>query len=187
GAHAATHPGNRCAHTLTSDRLDWAVSRPAECPHGAADRHPMLGKGLVRDPEAVHGGRHSGIDRDLQKYLADLRRRHPIGEGAANVDLELMRAVEDTDHCEVQHAALLAIQSGTPPDLTPAILGDEFLQRRVETVDAGEGTVHVLLAQHGLADPQALFVAIICHAPSPWRRGKHIIRPPRDDPPFGWR
>src|SRR6516165_5948831 len=64
-------------------------------------RHSVLGKQLVGDPEAVDGGRYSGIDHDLQEHLADLGRRHAIVERAADVRLELVGTVEHADHGQV--------------------------------------------------------------------------------------
>ena len=52
-------------------------------------RHLIFRKSFIRDPEAVHGGRYSGIDHDLQKHFADLGRGHPIGQRAANVGQQI--------------------------------------------------------------------------------------------------
>src|SRR6266436_2264943 len=98
-----------------------------------------------------------------------------------------MWPVENTDHGQVEQAALLQIQSGPSPDFAPAIFGDQLLQRGIEFIGLRKSAIHVLLAQNGLADLQALLIEIIRHVGSPGSEAKGTIDTAREDPPFGWR
>jgi len=58
-----------------------------------------------------------------------------------------MWAVEHADHGQVEQTPLPAIESRAPPNLAPAILGDELLQRRVEAIDVRQCAIYILFAQ----------------------------------------
>src|SRR5262245_47629151 len=87
-----------------------------------------------RDSEAVYGSRNAAVNRDLQKNLFDLVLRHTVCQRPANVGLNLVRTIERRKHGEIQQAASLLIQTGAAPDLSPAVLRDEFLQRAIKIV-----------------------------------------------------
>src|SRR5437588_438387 len=94
----------------------------------------LLGEHLARLAEGINPGGYTRVDRDLHEDFADLILCQPIGKGAADVQFQFMRAVEDRDHREIEHRALLARQTRTAPSGAPAIFGDEFLERLVEVV-----------------------------------------------------
>src|SRR5690242_15504683 len=101
---------------------------------------------------------------------------------------QLMGPVEQTDHGQVEQAALLAIQAGASPDLTPAILGHELLQGRIETIGIGECAIDVLLAEDLFADLQPLLVQVVGHELlRSLRRLKQTMPVLCENPPFGWR
>ncbi len=81
--------------------------------------------------------------------------------------LELVLAIENADHGEVQHAAGLARQSLPPPHGAPAIFGHEVLQRPVEVVGALERGVDIGVAENGAADFETLVVGGFVHILNP--------------------
>ena len=77
-----------------------------------------------------------------------------------------MRAVERRHHGEVDDAAGRARELLARPDLSPAVLGDELLQRAGEVVGGREGTIDILVADHRAADLEAGFIGFcVRHAP----------------------
>src|SRR5580765_9043956 len=86
--------------------------------------------------------------------------------------LELMRAVERSQHSQVQHAARLAGQARTRPASSPAVFGDELLQRAVEIVRARDGVLDELLAEGRLPYFQSCFKQsfIHCQIITRWNR-----------------
>src|SRR5262249_34873667 len=101
-----------------------------------------------RNPEAVHGCRHANVNRDLQKHFFDLILSQTVGEGAFHVRFDLMRTIERGEHGKIQHAACLAIQARTAPDLAPAILGHEFLQWTVEVICGRKSVIDKIRSQN---------------------------------------
>src|SRR6266550_6501735 len=86
----------------------------------------LLRKHLSRLPERIDAGRDAGIDRDLHEDFADLVLGQPVGQRAADVQLQLVRPVEDRDHRQIEHRALLAREARTAPARAPAIFRDEL-------------------------------------------------------------
>src|SRR5262249_12724741 len=87
----------------------------------------------------------------------------PVGERAADVQLQLMRAVEDRDHRKIEHRAFLARKALPAPAGAPAILGDELLERLVEVAGRRHRAIGVLLAQQHPADLQSGLVSLLVH------------------------
>src|SRR5262249_30451179 len=87
-----------------------------------------------RYPETVHRGRHAAIDRDLQKDFHDFVLGHSVYQRSFDMHFELVMAIQRREHCKIQQAARLLIETGTAPDLAPTILRDQFLHRPVEIV-----------------------------------------------------
>src|SRR4030095_14951151 len=105
-----------------------------------------------RDSETVHSRRNAAVNRDLQKDLFDLVLRHTVRQRAAHVGLDLVRTIESRKHGEIQQAAGLLIQTGAAPDLSPAVLRDEFLQRAVEIIRRRELSIHEIRSQNRTPD-----------------------------------
>jgi hypothetical protein len=118
---------------------------------------------FARNAEAVDGGRHAGVDRHLQQNFADLITRDAVGQRTSQMGAQFMRTVQDRNHGDVEHAAGLARQLLATPHGSPAIFVQKILQRLVETVDVLQRIADIGLAQHRLADFQALVV----HRPRP--------------------
>src|SRR5688500_19084098 len=60
-----------------------------------------LGERLARDAERIDTGRYAAIDRHLQKYLADLLPRDAVPQGASDMELQLVRPVEQIGRAHV--------------------------------------------------------------------------------------
>src|SRR6202040_1638936 len=91
---------------------------------------------LAGDAERVDPARDAGIDRDLGHHLADLVLGHAVPERALDMQLQFVRAIEDADHGDVEHAAGLAREAVAAPGGAPAIFSDELLERTIEIVRA---------------------------------------------------
>src|SRR5689334_7318081 len=123
-----------------------------------------FGEGFTGEPETVYGSGDTAINADLKQYFAYLLTTQAVTQGAAHMQLEFVRPVEGRDHRQVDHAAFLERQTLTAPDMTPAILGDHFLQWPGEIVGVLDGTIDVGFAQHLGADLQAFFVFFVVHS-----------------------
>src|SRR3954464_11230110 len=88
----------------------------------------LLRKHLSCLPERVDAGRNARVDRHVDEDLTDLLLGEPIGQRPADMQFEFMRAVEDRNHCEIEHAALFLRDPFTAPAGTPAVLADELLE-----------------------------------------------------------
>jgi len=131
---------------------------------GGVMRPPVhLLEGLAGDAEAVDRRRHAAINGGLQEHFGDLRLRDAVADRALDVELELVRTVQSRDHGEVEEAAGAAVEAWPPPDLAPAIFGDELLHGAVEIVGGGDRAVDVVAAEHRTADLQARLEQIIAH------------------------
>src|SRR3984957_12529944 len=89
---------------------------------------------FARDAEAVDACGHAGIDRHLHEDFANFVPGDAVCQGALDMRWQLVRAVEDRDHGEIEHAAGLAWQFLAAPYGAPAIFGDQFLKWLVEFV-----------------------------------------------------
>src|SRR6266446_443600 len=82
--------------------------------------------------EGVEAGRDAAIDGDLQEDLLDLLLGEAVGQRAVDMQLELGPAIERRQHGEVQHRTRLLRQARACPDIAPAILGGDVLERHHE-------------------------------------------------------
>src|SRR6516162_10406484 len=155
----------------------------------------VLGEDFARVTKSGDRGRHAGIDRDLHEHLANFFLGHAVAQRAADMQLELVFAVERRQHGEVEHAAGLVRQSVTAPYRAPAIFGQELLERLDKRVARAQRLVDILLAKHRGTDRRAGFEGFLVHSglspPLPWlmivtvdRRANTPRRPPpaRDRP-----
>ena len=85
----------------------------------------------------------------------------------AQVQAELVHAVERADHHEVEQRAVALRQRRPPPPRAPAVLGDEPLEVLREVVRIRERALDVLLAEDLLADPQAGLEQLVAHGVAP--------------------
>src|SRR5947209_9755953 len=93
-----------------------------------------LGDHLLRHPYRVEHDRGAGIEPDVQEDLADFLLGDAVGDRAADMPAQLMLAIQNRQHCEVEHAARLAAQAVAAPHRAPAVLGDEILDRLADIV-----------------------------------------------------
>jgi len=97
------------------------------------------------------GRRHPGVDGDLDERLAHLVRAQRVGvargEGAAQVDLELVPAAQGAGHGQHDDAAGFPVQPGSAPHAMPGVVGDEVLKAGVEGVGLGHRLVDPGVAQ----------------------------------------
>src|ERR1051325_7149223 len=99
----------------------------------------------------------------MDEDLADLLLGEPVGQRAADVQLQFMRPIEDRDHREIEHRALFLAQALAAPAGAPAILADELLERPVEVVRVLHRVLDILLAEHLGADAQSGLVSLLVH------------------------
>ena len=117
------------------------------------------------DPEGFEGGRHTDVDRGLQKRLLDLFRGDPVIERTANVHAEFVGAIEGGQHHDVKQAASLARKAFTTPDHAPDVFGDELLDWTRELADLRDRSIDVFgpedLASVLQAFLKTLFVGLV--------------------------
>src|SRR6202043_1044580 len=87
---------------------------------------------LTGDAERIDAARNAGVDRGLRHDLAYLFLGDAVAQCAFDMQLQLVRPVEDADHGDVEHAAGLARETIAPPGGTPAVLGHQLLKRPIE-------------------------------------------------------
>src|SRR5262245_12586750 len=100
----------------------------------AASVNPHLLEDLLGDAEAVHRRGHAAIGADLQEYLLQLVLADAVVDGAANVQLQLVRPVERGDHAEVEDRSRPPVEAGPVPGPIPAPFGRELLHGPGEIV-----------------------------------------------------
>ena len=80
-----------------------------------APRPPrLLEEHRVGDAKGLHRGGHAAVDRRLQQHLLDLLARAAVPDRAADVDAQLVRAVQGGEDAEVDEAALRGSSPGRP-------------------------------------------------------------------------
>src|SRR6202034_3086281 len=95
--------------------------------------------------------------------FADFVTGGAVGQRALDMGPQFVLPVEDRNHRQIEHAAGLARQFLTAPDRTPAIFGDQFLERLVELVGIFQGVGDIGLAQYRFANFQSLVVGLLVH------------------------
>lgn len=136
---------------------------------------------LLRDNHGLDARRRPAVDGSMQDRLPNLQLRHAVVDGAARVQAQLqpgLLADDQTQSCRMavsesrclafshvtcragraltQEAALLAVEPGALPDGAPCPFGNELLARLGEGRGIVERVFHVLAAEDGLADLDAL-------------------------------
>src|SRR5581483_11563044 len=120
---------------------------------GAAGR--PVGQHRPGHGEGPVGGGDSGVDGGLEEHLPQFVGSDAVAERPADMDAELVLVAERRQQGDGDAGAGAAVEVGAAPDVAPGVAGDEVLKGSGEVVAAGEGTVDVLVAQHGPADGQA--------------------------------
>src|ERR1044071_8217783 len=120
-------------------------------PSGSLVRFDLVER-LARVAECIDARRHAAIHGDLKQDLLDLVLGETVFQRALDMELQLMRPVERTEHREIDDAARTAIQPRPRPQRAPAELGRPFRHRAGELVRACDRLVDVILAEHFLAD-----------------------------------
>src|SRR3979411_1792971 len=83
---------------------------------------------LARDAEGVDRRRRARVASALQEDLRDLGLGDAVAQGAAQMRAQFVRAVEDADHGEVEHAAGLQRQALAAPGGAPRAFLEEALE-----------------------------------------------------------
>jgi hypothetical protein len=83
----------------------------------------VLGDDRPRHAEAVNTNRRAAIDQDLRQRGADLVRRQPVVERAADMRGEFFHLAERRDHAEIEYRTFARRQGFVAPGLAPAIFG----------------------------------------------------------------
>src|SRR5436305_171385 len=78
-----------------------------------------------------------------------------------------MRAVENRNHRQIEHAAFFLGEAFAAPSSAPAILADELLKWPVEVVRVLHRVVDILFAEHLGPDAQAGLVCFLVHGRFP--------------------
>src|SRR5579875_473361 len=158
-------PARRAADTgyITADRVcHRSRSLRRRVWRSAAGRNAsFFHQYLVGDAECFDTGRHPGVDGNLQERLANFLGRAPITQGPADVELELLSAIQGGENAEVVEASLLPAEPVTAPDCTPAVLGQEPLEVPVEVVDVPNSSLDVIIAQNGATDLEPALVELL--------------------------
>src|SRR6185437_4063488 len=164
-ASSSMRARSRCASppSTSPNRLPkrTAVSRPAAraaaSSSGSELRHwraasafgVKLRQCFGRDAQGIERRRKAAIRRDLEENLAQLLAGKAVVQGAPDMELQLVRAIERGDHAEIEQAAAAAVEARPVPDLVPAIFGDELLHRPGEVVGGGERLLDIGVADDG--------------------------------------
>jgi hypothetical protein len=106
-------------------------------------------------------GRNAGVNRALQQHLANLVLRHAVVEGCADMQLELVGAIERDHQPDRQQAARVSGQARARPDLAPSIAGDQCLKLTVEIVALRQRALDVGIAEHRLAYFETLLESLV--------------------------
>src|SRR4051812_41884530 len=98
-------------------RAFWHRRTAAQArPSGLLRRSFVFAEHLPGDAECIDAGRHARIDGHLHEDLANLFQRDAIAPGAADVQCEFVRTIENADHRQIEQAARLAGQFLATPD-----------------------------------------------------------------------
>src|SRR6267378_3400831 len=104
----------------------------------------------------IDAARNAGIDRDLHQHFTDFVLGDAVAQCAFDMQLQLVRPIEDADHRDVEHAANLVRKAVAAPCGAPAILGDEFLKGAIEIVGILHRRLDVIFAEHSGANLKTL-------------------------------
>src|ERR1700745_2186098 len=124
----------------------------------------VLGDDRPRHPEAVDADRRAAIDQDLRERGANLVRRQPVVERAADMGGEFFHLAERGDHAEIENGTFARRKGFVAPGLAPAIFGQQSLKVAIEVVDVLQRTIDISLAQHLAALGKADLIAFLVHA-----------------------
>src|SRR5579884_4366687 len=72
----------------------------------AAFRGVDFAQRLARDACRIDSCRHTTVDGDLQQYRADLIASGAVGERTFDVQLQLVGAIQETEHRDVDQTAV---------------------------------------------------------------------------------
>src|ERR1700716_4309706 len=127
---------------------------------------PAFAQHCFREAKTVHADRNTAIDRDLREHRADLVRREPVAQCAADVSLEFLHFSERVDHAEIENRALARGKRIAPPCFAPAILRHDALKIAIEVVGALERAVDIFFAQPLAAHGEAAVMHFLVHGHS---------------------
>ena len=123
--------------------------------------------GLFGDRITAVGGRHAGVNGDVEQHLLDVVRRRPGVAGGADVHCEFLPVPEGRQQGQRQQAARRLVESRPCPDRAPGALRDVALEILVERGLARLGAVHMGVAQHRAARLHALVEFVLRQGRSP--------------------
>src|SRR5258706_2040611 len=98
--------------------------------------------------ERVERGRPAAIQERVQAKLLQFGARHTVAHGAAQMDLDLVRAIERNALRERDETALAQRQSRPVPYFAPCAFGRPLLERRGEVVRIVELLRYVIRTEH---------------------------------------
>ena len=109
-------------------------------------------RGLVQDfrgdVKGGVGGRHAGVDGDLQQDLLEIARFELVRETGADVQAELLQAAERSRGGQHEQSARAVIQAGPRPDRAPRVARDQLLKCAREIGRAGDRAIDVVVAEN---------------------------------------
>src|SRR5215207_1672808 len=115
----------------------------------------LLAQHLLDPPERRVRRGHPGVDRRLQEERAQLLNRDAVPERRADMELELLLAVERDHHRERHHRARLPGDGRVAPDLAPGDPRDEILPRHRERAGLRKRALDMLGPEHALTVREA--------------------------------
>ena len=111
-------------------------------------RHAFGVEHLAGQPECLDTRRHAGVHHHLDQRVAQFVECAAVAQRTAEVQLELVRAVERGEDAQVVEAALLIGERAAAPHAAPAVLGDHLLHVAIEAVGGGERLRDELRTEH---------------------------------------
>ena len=138
------------------DFLTGSPPRGESAEHRARQQHAepsfqFFSQDITHPAERRIRGGNAGIDRRLHHEGPQLLGRDAVLQRRAEVELELLLAMERHHHGKRQHRSRLPRQRRIAPDLAPGDARDEVLPRHGEPAGAGQRTLDMFRAEDGLA------------------------------------
>src|SRR3954452_6644150 len=127
------------------------MTSPGRTPQTCTASLRLLPQYFPSPPHRRVAGGHAGVDRAVPDQGAKLGDGHPVPEGGAEVQLELIFAVESSHHGERHQRARLPRERRIAPDFAPCQARYEVLPECAERAGGGERTLDVLGSEHGYA------------------------------------
>ena len=138
-----------------------------------------VAKDIFGDPEGRVRGWNAAVHRRLEKDLSQLVDGDAIAKGAAQMQLQLFRSIEDHRHRHRDAAPGAPVETRARPDLAPGVAGDQVLKIAGQGRGAGLRTIDMFIAKDLAPNFQSALTPLdVARVPPPLRRrvrvGGHV-------------